>query len=158
MEFQSLNNKRNQEKDLSKLNINDVANKIMYGGLEYRDLSQDMKENKELLMKILYDKPRSFMFASEKLRADKDVVKMAISQSGENFRKIAPELKNDKEIALLGIKKLYSNYEHLPLNLQKDYDVIKKVIESKSDSIYKDKITPFLEHIKKRFSRKFIVT
>lgn len=83
----------------------------------YRNLmqyiSKDFRDDKEIVMGALsLDKGDGYLFISDRLKEDREVVELAVSLYGDNLQHVPERFKNDKEIVLLAVKNREYSYKY----------------------------------------------
>ena len=66
---------------------------------------------------------QALYFASESLRADKEVVKLAVENKGIIIKYASEELINDKELALIAVKQNKQAYHFISEQLKQDEEI-----------------------------------
>lgn len=84
----------------------------------------------------ILDNPSTIMFASEELRNNKELLLKIIEKNPKSFIDASDTLKNDEEVALLAVTKSPHLLEYVSENLQKNKDFILKAV-SNSPFVYK---------------------
>lgn len=101
------------------------------------DETDEVKNNKNLVMEAIKYCAYDLQFASEELKNDKEVVSLALKEDETTFKFVSEKLRADKEICLLASSKFtpksstpYSPYEDMPKEMQLDKDIIYTIIKT----------------------------
>jgi hypothetical protein len=103
--------------------IFDVIYDDYWGSTDVRPLefvSEEIKSDKEFMLRIIERDPFALEYASDNLKADKDMILAATDFNYFRLEFASDDLKDDKDIALAAIKNCSSNYEHVSNRLKKD--------------------------------------
>ena len=99
-------------------------------------LSQEIINNKEIVMTAIKDYSGALKWASNKLKDDKEVVLEAIKNNGCTLKYASDRLKDDKDVVMTAIKQNYSALEYASPRLQNDKDIVMEIENEKSIEKY----------------------
>jgi hypothetical protein len=130
-----------------KSNMDIVKNALQYINYSsinvFKDLGMLAQSNKEIALLAISKKPESYLYVSEDLKNDIDIVKTAIKLDGSLFKFIPLSFKQNKEIFLLAIKQYALAIEFATEEFKNNLEVAKIVLASKYDktlSFFSDEI------------------
>jgi len=85
-------------------------------------------KNKTELLQLVKNNGLKLEFASQTLKADREVAIAALTQNGKAYKFLSPDLQNDYELALLALNQNYRVYAHLINEFRDNKEIIKKII------------------------------
>lgn len=89
-----------------------------------RDIAPSLLEDKDFVKQLLDLRMDDvFQFASEEIRADKDIAMQAIDVNPRQYKYMSPELQEDKDLAMQVVELYGGGYEYLPDGIAGDKDV-----------------------------------
>lgn len=80
----------------------------------------EIKSDKEFMLRIMEHDSHALEYASDKLKADKEMILAATDFAHFRLEFASDALKDDKDIALAAIKNYPFNYQHVSTRLKKD--------------------------------------
>ena len=83
-------------------------------------VSEEIRSDKEFMLRIMERDSYAFEYASDKLKADKDMILAATDFDHFRLEFASDVLKDDKDIAFAAMKNNPFNYEHVSNRLKKD--------------------------------------
>ena len=109
---------------------------IVKGTLQLKNLSEELKSDKDIVEESIKKDWSSFQFASESLKNDINAVKEFLLINGQIFQFTSDELKINRELCLLAIKESRGNQYQFVKNLDKeDREFIKESVMLAGSSI-----------------------
>jgi len=93
-------------------------------------VSQELRADKEIVLKVIEKDPIMFKYASEELKADKDFILLAIKKNGMVFMFASEYIRADKEIVLKVIEEKTYMFMFASEDIRADKEIILKVIEN----------------------------
>ena len=100
------------------------------GGFVLQYLSEELKNDRDVVMEALKKDSFALEYASEDLKKDKEIVKTAIEKRGLALWYASEELKNDRDIVLNAVKNNGIALGYASLELRKDKEIIITAIKS----------------------------
>lgn len=102
--------------------------------LEYA--SEELRDDKEVVLTAIHDCPYSFKYASKRLLGDREIVSVAIEKNNavDVFRYVSEELQNDIGLALKIVSKYGWALQWMPLSLRSDRDVVLAAVRHWGDA------------------------
>ena len=105
---------------------------IEKGKLELKDLSSELRNDKDIVKEFIKDKYQSdhvlkckhFEFASDNLKNDLEFINECLELNSRIFEHVSDELKKNRELCLKAISKQYFNIQHCKNNDIKSRDFI----------------------------------
>jgi hypothetical protein len=76
---------------------------VKHDGYALQFASEDLKNDRELVLAAVNRSSQALSFSSERLRNDREVVLAAVSKQGNEMRYASEELKNDNEILIVAV-------------------------------------------------------
>ena len=117
---------KNKVFDLFRGNKEVVLAAVSQNGNAFQFASEELRADKDVVLASIAANPLSGVleFASNELRADKEVVLAAINQHGNNFRHASPELQADKEVVLAAVSYFGYALQDVSSAFQNDKEVV----------------------------------
>ena len=103
---------------------NQVLAAVARSGSALRNVSEELKADKQIVLTAIMQDGRALASASWTLRNDKEIVLAAIQQDRRALEFASPELKNDKEIVLAAVQKYGLALEFASPSLQNDQAIV----------------------------------
>lgn len=97
-------------------------------GMELRNLSKKLQNNKEIVLEAIKQNPTSIKYASFLLKKDRDVVKTAVQLNGWVLEHADKTLQDDFEIVLLAVTEHGESIEYASDQLKNDPRIVKVAI------------------------------
>ena len=94
------------------------------GVIPMGSLPDKFRDDEDAIRLMLNVEPSSFWTASDRLKADREMVLHAVSVWGPNLKYASPELRDDREIVLAALKSSKISLEFASERLQKDGSII----------------------------------
>ena len=123
-------------KDLSKEFYNNkefmleaIRHIIVYSPLMYA--SEALRADKEVVIAAVQQNGNALKFASEELRADKEVVIAAVQQDGGALEFASEELRADKEVVMAAVKQDGKALEYASEEFRADKEVVLAAVQNK---------------------------
>lgn len=69
-----------------------------------RDIGVHLKADIDFMLPFLKIEPKSFIYCSEEIRKNREIVEMVLAKNGEVYSAIGRDLKNDKKLLLLALQ------------------------------------------------------
>lgn len=91
-------------------------------------LDDNIKDDKEIVIKFIKDCPVSLKFASDRLKDDKEVVMTATERQGSVLKYASDRLKDDKKVVLSAVKDEFQGFQYASERLQKDFKIAQLAI------------------------------
>jgi hypothetical protein len=104
-------------------------------GIRLRDVSEELKADRELVKVAVNANGLALGFASEHLRADKEIVLDAVKQNGSALYHAAQQLRNDMDIVLTAVKQFGPALEYASLRLRNDLDIVLTTVKQSGTSL-----------------------
>jgi len=109
--------------------------------------SDELKNDKEVVLAAVSNIGWTLQYASEELKNDKEVVLAAVSNEGWTLKFASDDLKNNKEIVLTAVRKCGSALKFASFELQNNYNnmkelfmlAIKTFYSNHEDKLYNEK-------------------
>ncbi len=136
------NNKEKQENNSEIKRIDKVIEEVTKYGWLLKDLSEEDKNNKKIVLAAMKSWGRGLEHVSEDLKNDKEVVSAAVTETKEAFDYASEDLKNDKEFILDILEKNPFVIAYLPEKLINDREIVLATVKIHGDMI---KHTKFLD-------------
>jgi hypothetical protein len=92
----------------------------------YIYISENFKNDEELLLAALKTDNCAFICASDKLRNNKNIILKVIEKDNSLFKYVSNELQNDKEIILTAVENNYTVLKNLSNKLKEDKEFLIK--------------------------------
>lgn len=113
---------------MTKVEKNKYLKLITKGTLILKDLSEELKSDKEIVAESIKKDWSSFKFASESLKSDINAVKEFMLITGQIFQFASDELKINRELCLLAIKQSSNQYQFVKNLDKEDREFIKESV------------------------------
>ncbi|WP_422410391.1 DUF4116 domain-containing protein, partial [Endozoicomonas sp. ALB122] len=117
-----------------------VRNVVVKEGLTYA--SQQVRNDKSLVLATLARHPDNLKYASEKLKNDKVVVMAAVTQNGFSLKYASPKLQDNYEIVMAAVTIHGSYLEFASPRLRDNYEIV--MVAIKRDGIHLKYASPRL--------------
>jgi hypothetical protein len=104
-------------------------------GSSLRDVSEELKSDRELVKVAVNANGLALGFASEHLRADKEIVLDAVKQNGSALYHAARQLRNDQEVVMIAVQQQGHALEDASLRLQNDLDIVLTAVKQSGTSL-----------------------
>ena len=102
-----------------------------HGYSVFEEASDTLKASNEFVTSIIKEAPNALIYASEKIRDDKDLVMTSLKHGGEYiFDDISDELKGDKEVVLTALELGSWGFEGVSDELKADKEVMMAAVQS----------------------------
>lgn len=134
-------NRLKTDKQLALIALNNTK---FYTNRVLEELSDSLKNDKEVILTAMNIDPGCFSFASTDLRSDKELVIEAIKLYPPNLKYADDIFKNDKEIVLLALSNTdkdrtavyaYSVLEYVSSQFQNDKEIVKLAIKNNKSAL-----------------------
>lgn len=143
--------KNNKTKNKAKFNVSKtllkkhgiIANKIIH------HLPENLRDDKEVVMKALEADQYYFESISNRLKDDKDVAKKALNNGSQYFQYLSDRLRDDKQLAMKVLEKEPGMYWFISDRLKIDLDIL-KITDFKQISVNINEADFFKEKIEKK--------
>jgi hypothetical protein len=89
----------------------------------FKNASEQLKNNRELVLSLVKLNGRTLKYASNILKNDKEIVWEALKNDLNAFKYISDDLKNDRKIVLFVIKEAGVLYQYVSENLRNDREI-----------------------------------
>ena len=83
--------------------LQDTINNLTQNGNALQYVSDELKNDKEVVLAAITEDGRALEYASDELKNDKEVVLAAVTQYGRALEYASDELKNDKDVVLAAV-------------------------------------------------------
>ena len=94
----------------------------------YNHIHPSLKNDIELLKKVVNAKPSVIRLFNDKLKDNKELALTAINRSGKNFKYLSKRLKNDKAIIMLAIEKFPGVFKDIPRKHRNNINIAKLAV------------------------------
>lgn len=122
--FQTLDKAiKNQSKE-SIIDKEMIIEQIKKGELDYWDIDEEYKSDREFNLDLLKIDPYPFSMVLDKFKSDKEIVMAVVSQSGEQLMHASHELRSDKDVVLTAFKNSEWAFEYAGDDLKSDRDFV----------------------------------
>ncbi|WP_422474879.1 DUF4116 domain-containing protein [Endozoicomonas sp. ALB032] len=111
-----------------------ITKALLKHGLQYA--SQQLRNDKELILTIIAARPKCLEFASEKLKNSKKVVMTAINQHGFYLQYAGPKIKDNEEVVKAAITDYPEALGYASERIRSDKNIIQMVIDKHIDHLY----------------------
>ncbi len=115
-----------------------LLKEIKEGNLDaFAKASEKMRAEKEIVFEAVRQRGDLIRFVSEELKADREIALEAIKNDDEGFvfLEISPDLMGDKEIVLESVKKNEEALSLAPEHLKRNYSFLMKVAKENPNAI-----------------------
>ena len=144
----SINNQSDDDdNDIVKLNMQyislhllsdkDFIIEIIYkiGGKLLKYASQELKADREIVLAAIKNHGCSLEYASEELKTDREVVLAAIKNNGESLKYASEELKTDRELVLAAVKNKGWSLVYASQELKADREIVLAAVKKYGESL-----------------------
>jgi hypothetical protein len=97
--------------------------------------SEDIKDDKELLLAAINIDSNSLNFASDRLRNDKNIVLKAVSQDGSSLEYASEELRNDREVVFAAVSNFGNSLRDASVSLRNEKDIVLKAVSKNGKTL-----------------------
>lgn len=97
-------------------------------------LTEEQKDDAELVYIAIRNKPESFLFASEKIRNNKIIVNLALEKNGNSLEHTTEEIKKNRDLVLVALKQNYNSLRFAAADLLDDKEFIKTCMIIKGET------------------------
>lgn len=101
-----------------------VLSLVKLNGRTLKYASNILKNDKEIVWKALKNDLNAFKYISDDLKNDKKIVLFVIKQAGVLYQYVSETLKNDREIALLSMKTYGLSLQYASETFKNDYEIV----------------------------------
>jgi hypothetical protein len=119
----------------------EMLQKVKNDGLVLKHASEELRNNKTIVLTAIEQNGLALEFASEELRKDKEVVLKAIENNGLALEFASKELRKDYDIVLKAVKNDGLALKNADSTLQNNYNIVLSAIKQNAQAlIYSGKI------------------
>ena len=117
-----------KKKDLI-TNRDELLAKIrMHGGFELRNATDELKDDKDVVITAVTDSGLSLLHASDRLKSDKDIVTAAVKENGLSLRMANEALQADPEVVMAAVQQTGKALEYASNKLQSDPQIVRAAV------------------------------
>lgn len=98
--------------------------------------SPEIKNNREIVLRVLKRSHHYFQYASDFLKNDKEFVLEVLKHDGRALQYVSEELKNDKKVVLRAIKQNGCALNHAPDHFKNDKKIVLKALKQNAWAIF----------------------
>jgi hypothetical protein len=117
------------------LEYDQVKEIVSKNGLEYRNLADEFKNNKKILLIAVNENGFALYFAPDHLKNDKEVVLTAMTNKPRAFKYASDTLQNDEEVVLFAVKRCGDMIEYASNNLKDNKEVIMEAVSNHGSAL-----------------------
>lgn len=96
--------------------------------VQLNDLSENLRDDKEVVLALIQNDGRNFKDASDRLKKDKEVVLAALERYPLSFEYADKTMKNDKEIVQAALKEDWRLLKYASQELKNDKEIVEEAI------------------------------
>ncbi|EFC41905.1 predicted protein [Naegleria gruberi] len=89
--------------------------------------SEELRNDREIVIKSIQQDPSGFIFASKELQKDREIVKSAVMKNGLCLRFLSAQLRDDREIAELALKSCGLSIQYISERLRNDTEFLQSL-------------------------------
>ncbi len=95
----------------------------------------DIKADREFILKAVQKCGLALKFASDKLKADREIVMAAVQRGGYALEYSSDELKADKDVVMAAVQEDYRALEYASDELKADKDIVMAAVQEDADAL-----------------------
>ena len=112
-----------------------IIQKLMLYSDDISEIPKELFSNKDFISNVVSIKGNLLKAASEKLRADREVVLIAVAQYGSAFEFASAELRSDREFVLIAVAQCGTALEFASDELRSDREVVLIAVAQYGESL-----------------------